>query len=230
MNKVAVSLYDMTGNMVRPLAYNGYTCYCFDIQNEERVEICGTGSITYLNGDLLDSDWQLSIVELNPDIIFAFPPCTDLAVSGSRHFETKALQDPEYRNKAMSLVYIARDIAEAVGCPYMIENPVSVISSEWRKPDFIFNPYEYAGYLPEDDIHPLWPEYIAPRDLYHKKTCLWTGNGFTMPKKLVVSVPDKLSAQYLRLGGKSLKTKNIRSATPRGFAAAMAEHLCQKQY
>lgn len=229
MPKVAVSLYDMTGNMVRPLAEKGYTCYCFDIQNQDTVEYCGLGSIAYLYADLLDIDWQLSIIDLAPEILFAFPPCTDLAVSGAKHFESKCAANPRYREEAMSLVYAARDIAESIGCPYMIENPVSVISSEWRKPDYIFHPYQYSGYLPEDDIHPMWPTYIAPRDLYPKKTCLWTGNGFTMPEMRIVTIPTTLSTQQLKLGGKSLKTKNIRSATPRGFAKAMAEHICQKQ-
>ena len=42
-----------------------------------------------------------------------------------------------------------------------------------------------------------------------------------MPAKLPVPVSDGYSKQHLKLGGKSMKTKNIRSATPRGFAKAV---------
>lgn len=218
-----VSLFDMTGNMVRPLADQGYQCYCFDIQNENMLEYCRNGgSILYLQADLLDKDWQEQIMQLDPRLLFAFPPCTDLAVSGAGHFKTKELANPNYRREAMELVYIARDLGEAIGCPYMIENPVSVISSEWRKPDYIFHPFEYGGYLPEDDVHPFWPEYIVARDAYKKRTCLWVGNGFVMPEVDVIAPISSNSDTYQKLGGKSLKTKNIRSATPRGFAIAVS--------
>jgi len=99
---------------------------------------------------------------------------------------------------------------------------VSRLATLWRKPDYSFQPFEYGGYLPEDDVNPKWPEYIAPRDAYSKKTCLWTGNGFRMPEKDAVECDSfGSSVQYRKLGGKSLKTKNIRSATPRGFARAV---------
>ena len=44
-----------------------------------------------------------------------------------------------------------------------------------------------------------------------------------MPEKKPVSILDRYSDQFKLLGGKSLKTKNIRSATPRGFAKAVCE-------
>ena len=58
-------------------------------------------------------------------------------------------------------------------------------------------------------------------DAYLKKTCIWSGNRFVMPSKKPVNVDPGYSDQYKKLGGKSLKTKNIRSATPRGFAKAV---------
>lgn len=85
----------------------------------------------------------------------------------------------------------------------------------------MFHPYEYGGYLPTIDEHPIYPEYIKPRDAYPKKTCIWSGGGFCMPEKKPVAVMPGYSDQHNKLGGKSLKTKNIRSATPRGFANAV---------
>jgi hypothetical protein len=68
-----------------------------------------------------------------------------------------------------------------------------------------------------------WPEIIAARDAYPKKTCLWTGGGFLLPPMKPVEVRPGYSDQHHKLGGKSIKTKNIRSATPRGFARAVFE-------
>lgn len=158
-----------------------------------------------------------------PDIIFAFPPCTDMAVSGASAFESKRKKDPLFQEKAAFTAMIASRIADHFNIPYIVENPVSVLSTFWRKPDYIFNPWEYGGYLPENDIHPFFPEYINPRDAYPKKTCLWTGNGFIMPEKKIVQVKKGYSNQHLKLGGKSTKTKIIRSLTPRGFARAVFE-------
>ena len=42
-----------------------------------------------------------------------------------------------------------------------------------------------------------------------------------MPQKVSVGKPDGYSTQHLKLGGKSQRTKDIRSATPRGFAIAV---------
>ena len=215
--KAILSLFDYTTETVKPWAEAGYICYCVDIQHpagESR-----DGNIIKVGADIFTWDPPQDV---QFRFCIGFPPCTDLAVSGARHFASKQAADPEYRNKAMALVYRCRDIAESLSVPYCIENPVSVISSEWRKPDHIFHPHQYGGYiLAEDATHPIWPDHIAPRDAYPKKTCLWSGGGFEMPAPLPVPVPAGYSAQFNKLGGKSLKTKNIRSATPRGFALAL---------
>lgn len=228
--KHIISLFDMTGNMVRPWAEAGYNCICYDIQNSDTTEHVGLGVIHYVKADLYDNDTKEAIVKLAPVALFAFPPCTDLAVSGAAHFKSKRERNPQYREEAMALVYLARDIGEAVGCPYMIENPVSVISTQWRKPDFKFHPWEYGAYLGEAEAkHPQYSEYIADYDAYPKLTCLWTGNGFTMPTPKAVEPEQGHSRQHKKLGGKSLKTKNIRSATPRGFAKAVFEQQGEQQ-
>ena len=104
---------------------------------------------------------------------------------------------------------------------FPITFPRSVLSTFWRKPNHSFEPFEYGQYIPDDQAkHPRWPEYIAEKDAYPKTTYLWTGGGWIMPEKRPVHVEPGYSDQFKKLGGKSMKTKNIRSATPRGFAIA----------
>ena len=231
--KKAIFLFDYTGIMAQPWADAGYLCYCFDGQHALGVSTSQHKNILNIGMWFDDSVKQQANFEdikriidfTGNDIsfVFGFPECTQLAVSGAAHFENKRKKDPDFQIKAMELVYLVRDLGDQLKCPWALENPVSVISSLWRKPDYSFHPWEYGGYLPEDDIHPIYPEYIKPRDAYPKKTCLWAGNGFNMPKKLPVEVKPGYSDQHKKLGGKSLKTKNIRSATPRGFANAVFE-------
>lgn len=222
MRKIAVSLFDESGNMLRPWADAGYECHMFDIVNTHRCE----NNMIWRQADLDLPSYAKLIVALKPNFICSFPPCTDLAVSGAAHFAAKLAKDPDCQTRAVRRAKLAAQIADELGVPYMIENPISVLSTLWRKPDYIFNPWEYGGYLPIDDRHPRWPEYIAPRDAYPKKTCLWVGNGFVMPPKKPVPVEPGYSAQHKKLGGKSAKTKQIRSETPRGFAIAVKESNC----
>ncbi len=230
MMKKAVFLFDYTGIMAKPWADAGYLCYCFDGQHplgvsksdHENILNVGMWFSTEITGDIAcdDVDKILAITGTDVEMVFGFPECTQLAVSGAAHFPAKFDVNPFFQDEAMVLVYLVRDLGEKIGCKWALENPVSVISTKWRKPDFYFDPWQYGGYLPKDDVHPIYPEYIKPRDAYPKKTGIWCGNGFVRPELNPVHVEKGYSDQHKKLGGKSLKTKNIRSATPRGFAAA----------
>lgn len=223
-----ISLYDLTGEALRPWADAGYECFAYDIQHDgERTE----ASVTYAHADLYDDGTLLEIVARHSNkVVFmsAFPPCTDLASSGALWWKKKAKANPDFQQEALSHVVECSLVGRALGCPFYIENPIGAVSRLWRKPDHKFDPYEYGGYLAEDDVHPRWPENIPPRDAYRKKTCLWTGGRFNMPRKkpvdylnLTYKNADNYSPVSGKTGGKSLKTKNIRSATPRGFAQAV---------
>ena len=236
-----ISLYDFTGEAVRPWAEAGAKCYCYDIQHKywqkehsnATVKV-GKGSITFLNADLHNVDVLNDIYNEHGhervDFLCAFPVCTDLAVSGSSHFKNKAKLNPRFQIEAAQHAINCAELAERFDCPYMIENPVSRLATLWRKPDHYFHPFQYGGYLSDAEAdHPTWPDYIAPRDAYSKKTCLWVSKGekkdtFVMPQKKPVDCQSfGSSTQHRLLGGKSMKTKNIRSATQRGFAKAVFE-------
>ena len=227
---IVLSLYDFTGEALKPWAGASYDCHAFDIQHplEGRTE----GNITYRHADLHKPETYQDLIKEFGDngelVVFgmAFPVCTDMAVSGAAWFKKKAAADPEFQTKAVNYATWCADFFEALGVPYFIENPVSVLATKWRKPDYSFHPYEYGGYIADDQAdHPRWPEYIAPRDAYKKKTCLWTGGGFVMPEKVAVGCEgyhgNGYSTAMMKLGGKSQRTKDIRSATPRGFATAV---------
>lgn len=218
------SMFDGSGYAALPWAELGHTVYCFNADSADHGSYeqykVRHPLIHYVNA-WIDAEFNF---EIRPDFIMAFPPCTDLAVSGSRHFARKREQNPAFQDEAASTARVAAALATKYNVPYMIENPVSVLSSMWRKPDYSFQPYEFGGYLPEGDAHPAFPEYILPRDAYPKKTCLWTGGGFIMPEKSAVPVAEGWSLQQKLLGGKSTKTKVIRSLTPRGFALAVAQY------
>jgi hypothetical protein len=203
MNGIVVSLFDKTGNMARPWAEAGYECVCYDIAHEQpRFERVGDGSIMFVPFDLMH---RAPIITGKIAIVFAFPPCTHLAVSGARWFQGKGLRALA---GSVQMFATAAEFAEASGAPYMIENPVSTISTYWRKADYTFHPFEYTAF----DLN----------DNYTKKTCLWTGGGFVMPEKATnryLGEPDN----RIHAAPPSDDRADFRSATPLGFARAVLE-------
>jgi len=228
MIKTAVFMFDTTGLAAEPFTCRGVTTYIIDTQNVG--ERSHNPRATYV----LDWDIRETVEKtaaLKPDLLIGFPPCTDLAVSGARHFKAKAARDPDFQKKALELFLTVKTVGNLAGCPWAAENPNSVVSTLYRKPDITFHPHEYGGYLPETDQHPDWPRYIPARDAYRKMTNWWTGNGFKMPRKAAVPIEPlgNWNPQTTLLGGKSVKTKMIRSASPRGVFEALAQLYCSER-
>lgn len=106
-------------------------------------------------------EWHLQtdvteILKQKWDMIIAFPPCTFLTVTGNRWFNIerygdKARKRHKDRDEAIEFFMM---FANADCDKIVIENPVGTMSSKWRKPDQIINPYQFG-------------------DPFEKKTCLW---------------------------------------------------------
>lgn len=138
------------------------------------------------------------------DLMVAHPPCTDLAVSGAKHFAAKRADG----RQAAALAFVQR-LLDAPIERIALENPVSIISSHIRKPDQIIQPWMFGHEAT-------------------KTTCLWLkGLTHLTPTNIV----DK-GARHVTKGGKSLPVWynlppsadrwKIRSATFQGIADAMA--------
>ena len=67
---------------------------------------------------------------------------------------------------------------------------------------------------------------IPEQDRYTKKTCIWSGSGAVEPVKDAIEPLSDINPGHAKLGGKSAKTKYIRSLTPRGFARAVFDYNC----
>jgi hypothetical protein len=168
MNKQPIiSLFDKTGNAVKPWAEAGHPCYCFDIQHSIRADRT-VGNITYCWANLLAT--RPGDLPGNPYAVFAFPECTQGAVSGSRDWKRKGLSA---FIAWLTMFEKARELCEWFGCRYLIEQPIvdSSIAKRWREPDVRFHPWQYG-------------------DGYTKHTNLWTGGGFVMPEPTVLVEPQ----------------------------------------
>ncbi|MFA5262060.1 MAG: hypothetical protein WC450_12625, partial [Candidatus Omnitrophota bacterium] len=125
--------------------------------------------------------------------ILAAPTCTDLAGCGAKYWKEKGLsalfEALAIVDACMRIILISNPVF------WCLENPVGRLVHYLGNPRLIFNPCDYG-------------------DPYTKRTCLW-GN-FNIPKKNPVE-PIKVCSQgswVQKLGGKSERTKMLRSITP----------------
>ena len=127
------------------------------------------------------------------DLIIAHPPCTYLAVSGARWFKGRETE----QQYAMSFVMMIANRTTAKIC---IENPVSVISTKWRKPDQILQPWMFGHGET-------------------KATCLWLKN---LPLLKPTNIVSGREGRVWKEPPSKDRWKN-RSRTYQGIADAMAE-------
>lgn len=127
------------------------------------------------------------------DLMIAHPPCTHLAVSGARWFRDKQQEQAE----ALDFVYL---LANTQIPRIAIENPVSIISSRWRKPDQIIQPWMFGHGET-------------------KATCLWLKG---LSKLVPTNIVEGRDARVHRMPPGPLRWKE-RSRTLEGVAKAMAE-------
>lgn len=92
----------------------------------------------------------LQVARIQWDMVIAFPPCTDLAVSGARWFAAKTRDGSQQMSIGFFLAFSALDHVPKVA----IENPVGIMSSVFRKPDQIIQPWMFGH--PESKATCLW--------------------------------------------------------------------------
>src|SRR6185369_9738092 len=136
-----VALFSKSDTMVRPWLEAGYEAVVVDLQHPEGES--REGRLTRIGANMLD--WTPSRNLACSDVAFvaAFPPCDHLAVSGARWFAGKGLGKLA---DSIRLFERAAFWCEWFGAPYLIENPVSTISSYWRKWDHKFHPSDFTGF------------------------------------------------------------------------------------
>jgi len=148
----------------------------------------------HYQGDVFD------IIGNGWDLMIAFPPCTHLAVSGARHFAQKRADGRQQQGVDFFLKIANTDIPRIA-----VENPVGIMSTIYRKPDQIIQPWQFG-------------------DKAQKTTCLWLKN---LPLLTHTDIVDK-GDFYIAPSGKKLPawysnaSAKVRSKTFQGIADAMA--------
>ena len=150
-------------------------------------------------------------------MLIAHPPCTDLAVSGARWFREKQM-DFRQQKACVFFMRMVLSTAERIA----VENPVGIMSTCYRKPDQIIQPWQFGH--PETKATCLWLKNLPklePTEILEKPAEGWRNQSFT---------PDGRYKSFVNYDerGKVMawnnpETAKLRSKTYTGIARAMAE-------
>ena len=136
------------------------------------------------------------VIEKGWDMMIAHPPCTYLAVSGARWMYNKdgSVNDERLKNQNEALDFVQK-LMDAPIDKIAIENPISVISSNIRKPNQIVQPWMFG-------------------DKAQKSTCLWLKN---LPLLEPTDIVDK--GEFIEF----ISKKGVKKKQPKWYFDALKE-------
>nr|WP_316651502.1 hypothetical protein [uncultured Gellertiella sp.] len=238
---VILSLCDISGTWSQPYIELGYTVIRVDPKHgnwqelyQERGmtdQVCGTGELVPMEDGGFGLSWSVqslaNILSSKPDYfkqpvvgILMAPPCTDFSGSGARHWAAK---DADGRTAVSVSIIKACLFIKDVLKPkwWVLENPAGRLARlvpEAGKHLMTFHPCHYTGWADDPDS-----------EAYTKRTCLFGSFNKALPPNAREPVMYTLkngkkgSWMFAKLGGKSERTKALRSKTPQGFSRAFAK-------
>jgi site-specific DNA-cytosine methylase len=151
---------------------------------------------------------MFNIINDGWDLIIAHPPCTHLAVSGARHFEKKRADGRQQQGIDFFMRVANIDVPKLA-----VENPIGIMSTLYRKPEQIIQPYEYGHGTTKATC--LWLKglpLLKPTNIVDKGEVVTFASGKRMSKWFYESsqLPTK-------------ERERMRNKTFQGIADAMAD-------
>lgn len=152
-------------------------------------------------------EWHLQVdalemLKMRWDMIIAFPPCTNLAVSGARYFREKQADGRQQASVEFFMQFANADCKRIA-----IENPIGIMSTRYRKPDQIIQPWQFGHGET-------------------KATCLWLKG---LPKLQPTDIVEGREQRVWKMPPSPERAK-LRSVTYPGIARAMAEQWAGKAW
>jgi len=171
----------------------------------------------HYEGDVMD------IITDNWDLLIAFPPCTYLTLTGNKWFKPEfADRFPERHQQRKDAIDFFMKIANMPIPRIAIENPIGIMSSHYRKPDQIIQPWQFG--FPTTKATCLWLKglpLLRPTNIVEKGEVVISKSGNRMSKWYY-----ETSKLPLKNGARA----KARSVTFQGVADAMADQWGKENY
>ena len=179
-----LAAFEITGRIRDAFLAKGHDAYSCDLLHNDHPR--------HITGNAID------VIERGWDLVIACPPCTHLASSGARWFKEKQEDGRQWR--AIELFYEVVEGCRWYAAASAIENPIGIMSTYWRKPDQIIQPWQFGHGET-------------------KATCLWLSN---LPVLKPTNIVDGRNPR-IHFMPPSKDRAEKRSETYPGIAKAMAE-------
>ncbi len=181
---------------IRRLGHEAYSCDLFECSGGHPEWHIQGDCLPLLNGrcEFDTMDGVHHVINSRWDMLIAFPPCTHLASSGARHFEKKRADGRQQKAIEFFMRIVKGDCDKIA-----IENPIGIMSKQFRKPDQIIQPWMFG-------------------DNVQKSTCLWLKG----VDKLIPDVAEKPEIKYREWIDK--KTGKKKRQTEWYYATRCAKH------
>lgn len=191
---------------LRKLGYEAYSC--------DLLDCSGGHPEWHIKGDAVAESYSGKY-----GMMICFTPCTHLAVSGARHFEQKIKDGRQQQGIDLFMSFVNAPIEKIC-----IENPIGIMSTKYRKPNQIIQPWQFG-------------------DKAQKSTCLWLKNLPNLTPTNIVEkgeffeftskkgVKKKMAMWYykaLQEAKTPAERSTLRSKTFKGIAEAMADQFTRK--
>lgn len=182
---------------LRRLGHEAYSCDIIPCSGGHPEWHIMQNVLPLLNGNcsFKTMDGTEHSIETRWDMIIAFPPCTHLAVSGAKWFAAKRAD-----GRQQAAIDFFMQFANADCSKIAIENPVGIMSTVWKKPDQIIQPWQFGHGET-------------------KKTCLWLKG---LPPLIPTEIVEGREQRIWKMPPSEDRAKN-RAKTFPGIARAMAE-------
>lgn len=204
---------------LRALGHEAYSCDIIDCSGGHPEWHIKQDVIPLLNGNCSfhTAEGYYHEIKGKWDMIIAHPPCTRLCRSGQRwlYWGTEEYREKKRKEQAEAIDFFMKFV-NADCDKIAIENPCGIMSTKYRKPDCIYNPYDFEG------------------ETECKKTCLWLKNLPVLKPTQVLPKEKRTQGTWkAHFGDKKMtwsdpETARLRSITPKGVAKAMAQQWTGK--
>lgn len=189
---------------LRKLGHEAYSCDIIPCSGGHPEWHIQQNVLPLLNGKCYfyttDGAYHDTVAKWRWDMIIAFPPCTDLSVSGARYFAEKKADGRQQKSIDFFMRFANADFPKIA-----IENPVGIMSTIWRKPDQIIQPWQFGHGET-------------------KATCLWLKG---LPLLHPTEIVEGREQRVWKMPPSADRAKQ-RSKTFPGIARAMAEQWAGK--
>ena len=213
--------FEASGTVCKAFRKRGYNAFSLDILKTygdlPQYHIVGNAFNYIDHGGYFKTETGVCYFVDEWDLVIMHPPCTYLTNANNRWYNAA-----RYGKKALDrMIFRYCAIADFLACTectakrWAIENPVGIMSTKYRKPDQIYNPYNFKG------------------ETECKRTCLWLHN--LPPLEYTQDVPTEerthnIFKGYLNGVQYAWNDKRVavfRAKTPEGVAEAMSEQWGQ---